>query len=240
MFDALAVVEGRLHAPVAHLTRLGDSARALAIEIDWDRVREGLTAVLAQWSGQTYAKIVVTRSGTCAVLIGTTVWPDEFRLGAFDLHWRSPLTGVKTLSYGANQFATRLAMTSGYDDALIVAEGFVCELPTGSIVGVTRNGLVSPDPTSAPILKSVSVAELDNIEPISFEPVTLEDLAGWRAACIVSATRAAIPIRSISHDDAIVELDTLGIVRKLQSHYNAHIRDTVIDLDEAWSALDFD
>lgn len=240
VFDAMAVVEGGLHAPGAHLNRLSNSARALAIDVDWDRVREGLAAVLSQWSGQTYVKVILTRSEKCVVLLGTAVWPNEFRLGAYDLDWRSPLTGIKTLSYAANQFATRLASASGYDDALIIAEGLVCELPTGSIVGITSNGLVSPDASSAPILQSVSVTELGQVEPVLFQPVTLEDVARWRAACIVSATRAAIPIRSISHDDVTIEFDTGGSVRSLRERYTKHVRETAVAIDQAWSMLNID
>jgi branched-chain amino acid aminotransferase len=105
-------------------------------------------------------RVIVTRGGAVRGLIGPVTWPPSLALAVVEMPWRTALSGVKTLSYAANQWALRQARARGGDDALIVDDGRVHELPTGAVVLVVTAGAAHPGPARLPILDSVTVRVL--------------------------------------------------------------------------------
>jgi branched-chain amino acid aminotransferase len=117
------------------------------------------------------------------------------------------LDGVKSLSYGANMHATRLAQSRGADEALLVRpNGTVLEAPTSSIFWASREGELRTPALGAGILDSITrrvvVAEVEVVEG-QFE---LADLLGAGEAFLASTTREVQPVATV--DD--VELPTGG------------------------------
>ena len=67
------------------------------------------------------------------------------------------LTGAKTLSYGANMQATRLAKAQGADEAVLVRpDGIVLEPPTSTVFWVTADGALRTPALPAGILDSIT------------------------------------------------------------------------------------
>ncbi|MEX2550590.1 MAG: aminotransferase class IV [Nitriliruptoraceae bacterium] len=198
VFESMLVRGGRTHARERHLARLHRSAAALDLEIDDDRVRQAIAEVLAAWGARDGAvRVIVTRGGTIRALAAAADWPASIALEVVEAPWRTAISGVKTLSYAANQWAVRRARAAGADDALIVDGGDVHELPTGAIVLVHDGRCSTPDPERLPILDSVSVRVLAEVTDVSRTRPTLDDLRTADEALALSATRPCLPVHAI-------------------------------------------
>jgi branched-chain amino acid aminotransferase len=220
VFDAMLVRAGRSHARAAHLDRLRASGRALGLRVPVvTRVVEDL---LAAWGEQDGAlKVIVTRAGNVRGILSVPVWPPTLALHAVEMPWRTALSGVKTLSYAANQWAVRQAVAADADDALIVAEGVVQELPTGAIVVVRDGRLATPDPDRQPILRSITVTEVRKVRDVEATTLTLDDVRAADEVFVVSATRPVLPVHAV--DD--VELPAPGpVTADVRAAFAAHVQ----------------
>jgi branched-chain amino acid aminotransferase len=107
------------------------------------------------------------------------------------------LDGVKSLSYGANMLATRLAKEAGADEALLASpHGRVLEGPTTSFFYVLEGKLHTP-PLSDRILDSISRRVLLAVTDASERVTTLDDLTQISEAFLASSLREVQPVRSI-------------------------------------------
>lgn len=230
VFDAMLVRGGRTHARRRHLARLARSAAAVQLPLPDAEVARALDGLLRAWGPHDGAvRVIVTRGGAVRGLIGPVSWPDTLHLAVVEMPWRSVLSGVKTLSYAANQWALRQARDRGADDALIVDGGRVQELPTGAIVLVHDGVCATPDAAQLPILASVSIEVLREVEPVAAATPDLAHLASAEEAMVVSATRPCLPVRAITLPDGTVRaLPTPGpVTRGLQARLGAHLRATL-------------
>lgn len=223
VFDAMLVRRGRTHAAEEHLARLRRSGKAMGIRIP--AMGRVITDLLAAWGEHDGAlKLIVTRGGAVRGLLSAPTWPEVIALHPVDIPWRSALTGIKTLSYAANQWALRVARDHHADDALIVTDGVVQELPTGTIVAVVAEQLRTPDPAVQPILDSVTVQVLERIHPIERCRLTLDDLRAADELFVVSATRPILAVHAL----ADLELQAPGpVTARLRERLDAHIESTL-------------
>lgn len=225
VFEAMLVLRGRSHARRRHLARMVRSAAAVELPLPMEQVDRAIEELLVAFGPHDGAiRVIVTRGGTIRGLIGPTSWPDSLHLAVVEMPWRSVLSGVKTLSYAANQWALRQAQARGGDDALIVDGAQLHELPTGAIV-LVRDGVCStPDPARLPILASVSVEVLRELVDVVPSTPDLAELARAEEAMVVSATRPCLPVHAITLPDGTVrELAapgsvTSGLRRRLEDH----------------------
>lgn len=223
VFDAVLVRGGHTHALDAHLARLRRSAKVMGIRVPV--LRQVIVDLLAAWGDHDGAlKLVVTRGGALRGLISATSWPDSVALELVEMPWRSALAGVKTLSYAANQWAHRQAVVAHADDALIVDEGRLMELPTGAICLVSDGRVRTPDPDAVPVLDSVTVRQLARVHDIEYAVLTVDDLDRADEAFVVSATRPVLAVHAIGDR----EYPTPGPVTvDLRARLDAHIDATL-------------
>jgi branched-chain amino acid aminotransferase len=235
VFEAVLVRGGRTHALEPHLTRLRRSAAALDLRLPV--VRHVVTDLLAAWGERDGAiRLIVTRDGTVRGILSATRWPDTMSLATIDLPWRSALSGVKTLSYAANQHAVRLARAFGADDALVVEGDALLELPTGALL-LVHDGVVStPDPARLPILDSVTVHALEHVVEIERTCPTMADLRRADEVFLVSATRPVLPVHAVNvppldggdeREDLLLPAPG-PVTARLQADFAAHV---LADLD---------
>lgn len=218
VFEAVHVHEGRTHALEAHLARMRRSAKA--VDIDLPPLKGVVADLLAAW-GQRHGalKLVVTRDGTVRGIVYRPTWPPSLALHVVDIPWRSALSGVKTLSYATNQWALRQAEAAHADDALVVTDGRLMELPTGSVCLVGEGTVRTPDPAVLPILDSVTVDVLSEVTAVDRGVLDLEDLAAADEVFVVSATRPVLPVHAI--DDRALPApgeETAHLREALQTH----------------------
>lgn len=230
VFEALMVRAGRTHARDRHLARLDRSAAALELDLDKDAVLRCLADLLAAYGPHGGAvRVIVTRGGVVRGLIGPVTWPPSLALAVVEMPWRTVLSGVKTLSYATNQWAVRQANARGGDDALIVDDGRVHELPSGAIVLVRDGRCTTPDPERLPILASVTAGVL--AEVVDVEPVvpTLADLRAADELLVVSATRPGLPVhRLLLADGEVRDLPAPGpVTSQVRDRLEAHLDATL-------------
>ena len=118
------------------------------------------------------------------------------------------LTGAKTLSYGANMQATRLAAAKGADEAvLVLPDGTVLEPPTSTIFWVSPSGSLRTPALETGILDSITRRKLiELLEDVEEGAFSLDDLLGASEAFLASSVREVQPVSAVDEH----ELDRHG------------------------------
>lgn len=201
VFEVIRVYEGRPFALDEHLRRLERSASNLRLPLDVEAVRSDAWRLLAHAGAgpdHQLLRIVVTRGGRRLLLTEPLVdMPDRTRLGSVTYSPTRVLDGVKSLSYGANMLASRLARERGFDEALLVTpHGRVLEAPTSSIFWVSDGELFTP-PLDEHILASITRALVIEATGAVERSCTLEELLGADEAFLASTTREVQPVAAI-------------------------------------------
>ena len=199
VFEVIRVYGGTPFALDEHLQRMGRSAAILRLAFDESSVRGDAGALLAEGGPHDAAlRLVVTRGGRrIALLEPLKVFPDTISLATVTYSPTRVLDGVKSLSYGANMLATRLAKEAGAEEALLVSpHGRVLEGPTTSFFYVLGGELCTP-PLSDRILDSISRRVLLEVTDARERVTTLDDLATISEAFLASSLREVMAVRSI-------------------------------------------
>ena len=159
-FEVLHAYGGQAFEVDAHLERLEASAEMLRIELPPRATIGQWVQMAAKEAGDGAVRIVVTRGGSIPgwdvpsrVLVFPHELPpatDRLKLRPVRAPWHAAgepweLAGAKTLSYAPNQAATRLAVSEGFDDALLISRrGELLEGPTFSVAWVVDGRLETP------------------------------------------------------------------------------------------------
>lgn len=201
VFEVLRLYGGRPYALAEHLDRLGNSAANLRLPIDVEAVRADVTRLLAAAEGQPdpgCLRIVLTRGGRRLLL--TEELPEHapaIRLATIAYAPVRLLDGIKSLSYGANMLATRLAREQGADEALLVTpHGRVLEAPTSSLFWVAGGAVFTP-PLSDHILASITRGLAIELAGAEERSCTLDELLAADEAFLASTTRELQPVASV-------------------------------------------
>jgi branched-chain amino acid aminotransferase len=205
VFEVIRVYAGRPFALDEHLERMTRSAASLRLPFDVDAVRADAERLLAEGGPADAAlRLVVTRGGRrIGILHPLPVLPETVSLATITYSPTRILDGVKSLSYGANMQATRLAKEAGAEEALLVSpHGRVLEGPTTSFFYVLDGDLWTP-PLSDRILDSISRRVLLQVTDARERVTTVDDLASISEAFLASSLREVMAVRSI--DDRALE-----------------------------------
>jgi branched-chain amino acid aminotransferase len=207
VFEVIRVYDGRPFAFEEHLRRLERSASNLRLPLDVEAVRADAWRLLAHAGvgpDHELLRIVITRGGRRLLLTEPMhAQPDVIRLGSVTYTPTRVLDGVKSLSYGGNMLASRLARERGFDEALLVTpHGRVLEAPTSSIFWVADGSLFTP-PLDEHILASITRAVVLAVTAAGERPCTLDELLGAEEAFLASTTREVQPVAAI--DDRVFE-----------------------------------
>lgn len=224
VFEAMLVRGGRTHALEPHLERMARSARA--VDLPLPPVRQAVADLLAAWGDRDgVVRLIVTRGGAVRGILGTATWPPSLSLAVVEAPWRTAISGVKTLSYAANQWALREAKARDADDALIVDGGLLHELPSGALLLVHGDRVSTPDPARVPILDSVTVRALGEIVDIERTTPDLDDLRTADEVFVVSATRPVLPVHAVllGVEDEVEYPAPGPVTDRLIQQFDAHI-----------------
>lgn len=200
-FEVIRVYDGTPFAFDDHLRRLERSALNLRLPVDLEAVRADAHRLLAHaGSGREHEllRIVITRGGRRLLLTEPMHdTPGEIRLCSITYSPTRVLDGVKSLSYGANMLASRLARERGFDEALLVTpHGRVLEAPTSSIFWIEEERVFTP-PLDEHILASITRGLVIEVTGAAERPCTLDDLFGADEAFLTSTTREVQPVAAI-------------------------------------------
>lgn len=171
----------RVGLPVPDADRLASGVREL---LDADGVREGRLRLTVTEGVQ----LITTGPPTSYGPTSTTV----------TLPWRrnerSPLSGVKSISFGENLVAQRYFRPLGADEGLFAnTAGDVCEGVTSNVF-VVLDGVLRTPPLASGCLDGVTREILCELLDVDTSPLPLAALEGCDEAFWASATRRVQPI----------------------------------------------
>jgi branched-chain amino acid aminotransferase len=205
VFEVLRLYGGIPFALREHLERMTRSAANLRLPLDVEAVEREARALLeAAAPGDGLLRLVVTRGGRRLLLVeDLPSYPDALALGCVEYVPTRVLDQIKSLSYGANMLANRIARERGFDEALLVTpHGRVLEGPTSSLFVALEGRLVTP-PLSDRVLDSITRRHVIAATGAREQVLTLEDLRRASGAALASTTREVAPVRRVEE----IELD---------------------------------
>ncbi len=203
-FEVIRLYDGRPFALDDHVARLERSAASLRLEFDRMALRAEIAALLDEAGpidGQ--LRLIVTRGGRrIAATEDVPVHKATIALAAVTYQPTVILNGVKSLSYGANMLATRLAKEGGADEALLVRpDGTVLEPPTSSIFWVAE-GKLRTTAIEEGVLASITRDRLlKAVAGIEEGAWSLDEVKGASEAFLASTTREVQAVASIDGVD---------------------------------------
>jgi len=227
VFEVLRLYDGRPFALADHLARLERSARNMRLPLDLDAVHADVAALLtAAGTGPEHAclRIVVTRGGRRLLL--TESLPDnppQIALAAVTCAPTRVLDGVKSLSYGANMLASRIAREQGCGEALLVTpHGRVLEAPTSTLFWV-RDGALETTPLADHVLASITRARVIELTGAVERSRTLEEVKSAEEAFLASTTREVQPVVAIDGAELPVGPVTRDVAARLHERIRAEL-----------------
>lgn len=200
VFEVIRLYAGRPFELAGHLDRLERSAAAIELPVERPPLEREIAALLER-NGDSDAqlRLILTRGGRRICLIEPLAdWGETVSLASITYSPTVILTGVKSLSYGANMQATRSAKGSGADEALLVRpDGIVLEAPTSSIFWVDADGVIKTPSLDCGILDSITRRLL--IERLAVEEgeFGLDQVLAAGEAFLASTTREVQPVSAI-------------------------------------------
>lgn len=200
VFEVVRLYAGQPLALGEHLDRLGRSAAAIELPLDRPRLEEEIAALLREHGDRdAQIRIVMTRGGRRIVATEPLpAMPDRVRVAAVTYTPTIILTGVKSLSYGANMEATRIAKAAGADEAVLVRpDGVVLEPPTSSIFWVGVDGELRTPAIDVGILESITRAALVRELQVHEGAFPIDDLRAASEAFLASTTREVHPVSAV-------------------------------------------
>ena len=204
VFEVIRLYAGRPYALGEHLDRLERSAASIELPVEREPLEREIAALLERFGdADAQLRLLVTRGGRR--IAATEILPDKGETVALATVSYAPtiiLTGVKSLSYGANMQATRLGQARGGDEALLVRpDGTVLEAPTSTIFWATEGGGLKTPAIEAGILDSITRRRI--VEGLEVEEgvYPLEDLLGASEAFLASTVREVQPITRVDETE---------------------------------------
>jgi branched-chain amino acid aminotransferase len=200
VFEVIRLYGGLPFALDDHLARMERSAHNLRLALEPAAVRADVEALLAaNEEPEAALRVVVTRGGRrLAMVEPLKVLPDTLALATVTYAPTRILDGVKSLSYGANMLAGRLARERGADEALLVTpHGRVLEGPTSAFFcSLDGQTLVTP-PLDDHVLDSITRRRLLALTGATERAVVRDELPGLREAFLASTLREVHPVHAI-------------------------------------------
>jgi branched-chain amino acid aminotransferase len=202
-FEVLRLYDGRPFALKDHLDRLQRSSEGIFLE--WDRsVFEQEIDALLETNNETGAslRLIITRGGRRLAMIEQPA-PFEHGITLQSVTYQPTivLTGLKTLSYEANMTATRIAMSRGAKEALLVLPGGnVLEAPTSTIFWATADGGLRTPRLGAGILASITRDRILKAVPVEEGDYDLSELLSASEVFLASSVRE---VQGVSELDGV-------------------------------------
>jgi branched-chain amino acid aminotransferase len=200
VFEVVRVYDGRAFAMDEHLRRMASSAANLRLEIDLGALQADVEAVLSQYGPADAAlRMLFTRGGHRVVLLEELKQlPETLALALITYAPTRIMDGIKSLSYGPNMLASRLAKERGCDEALLVTpHGRVLEAPTTAFFYALDDGRLYTPPLEDHILDSITRRHVIAVTDAQERVTTTDDLPQVTEAFLASTLREVHPIHRI-------------------------------------------
>jgi branched-chain amino acid aminotransferase len=199
VFEVIRLYGGRPFALTEHLDRLERSAAAIRLDAQRAGLEPEIEALIeAHGDADAQLRLVVTRGGRRIALIEPLVEHlESVRLATVTYSPTLILNGVKSLSYGANMQATRIAQDGGADEALLVRpDGTVLEAPTSTIFWVA-DGVLQTPALGAGILDSITRRAVVEGMDVAEGEYAIGELLAASEVFLASTVREIQPVTAV-------------------------------------------
>ena len=200
VFEVIRLYKGRPFALGDHLDRMERSAAAIDLPLDRVAVEADLGPLLAEHGdADAQLRLIATRGGRRILLLEPLApRAESITIATVTFHPTVILDGVKSLSYGANMHATRIAKRKGADEAVFVTrDGIVLEPPTSSIFWAGADGVLKTPSLENPILDSITRNRIIGAIDVTEGVYDVAELQGASEAFLAGTTKDAQPVAAI-------------------------------------------
>jgi branched-chain amino acid aminotransferase len=224
VFEVMRVYRGTPFALDEHLDRMERSAANLRLPaVPRAELEAEIPALLAARGDDAdrLLRILLTRGGR-RLLLTEPAPVYEHGISAGFVTYSPPriLDGVKSLSYGGNMLATRIARERGFEEAVLVTpHGRVLEGPTMSLFWAGPDGVLCTPPLDEHILASITRGRVMRLVEVTECVCTKEDILGASEAFFASTNREVQAIGRV--EDHTMELGSR--TREAADAFRAHI-----------------
>jgi branched-chain amino acid aminotransferase len=212
IFETILVKERKLIWRDDHLKRMAESAHTIGLPFPAKDIDEALSTLTEQGEDHHVLRLTLTRGVAARGLAGEGKKPtlvatlDSFDEGLMFKPARlitsnirrnetSPLSRIKSLSYGDNIMAAREATMAHVDDALMLnSKGHVTCATIGNIFAVIRGELATP-PLADGVLPGITRQKL--LKGAVEMSLTLSDLQNAEAVFLTNSLRLLRPITEL-------------------------------------------
>jgi len=206
LFETLAIRDGKCVDLDAHFDRLLSSAfDFFERPIEWDVVRRTLQSAAAQKPHEPgWVKLIVTAGGEWFVFGGAVDPAEEGRpIRAVILPWRrgpvGPLSGLKTLNYGANALGLRYAREHSAEEGLwFNHRGRLVEGCWSNVFVWRQQKLYTPSTREGPLPGVVRARVIDAAKELGFAvhdgPLKIKRLLHADHIFVTSSLRGLCPV----------------------------------------------
>ena len=227
LFETILGIDEKIIAWHRHYERLAKSAEKLLITIPARiDIEVGINQLLKGVVGKSRVRVAVLADSNW--LIAVEQVPEGDKLPSLIkmnqiLNSNSPLTAVKSISYGQSMLAVRLAQARGYTDGVYLNQnGDVVETGSANIVVLKNEKFITPSLESGclpGITRQILIKHFD----ISEELFTWEQMLDSDSIFLCSSIRLLIPVSKV--EDKLFENNPLG--EKLIGDLNQIIRSKI-------------
>jgi branched-chain amino acid aminotransferase len=203
-FEVIRLYQGQPFALGDHIDRLERSGAAIELEFNRVALQREIAELLdeaGEVDGQ--LRLIVTRGGhRIAATEPVPAHAETLRVATVSYSPTVILNGVKSLSYGANMQATRLAKARGADEAVLVRpDGTVLEPPTSTIFWVSADGELRTPALSDGVLESITRDRLVKALDVTEGSWQVDDLLAASEAFLASTTREVQAVAAIDGNE---------------------------------------
>jgi branched-subunit amino acid aminotransferase/4-amino-4-deoxychorismate lyase len=227
LFETILGLDEKIIAWQRHYERLAKSAEKLFIttpaEID---IEVGINQLLKGAKGKSRIRVAVLADGTWLVVVEAVAESDKLpsliKMNQV-INSNSPLSGIKSISYGQSMLAVRTAHSRGYSDGVYLNQnGDVVETGSANIIILKDGKFITPTLETG-CLPGITRQILIKDFAVTEEVFNWDQLLESDGVFLCSSIRLLMPVGKV--EDKLFETPTMG--EKLVGEFEQYIRSKI-------------
>jgi branched-subunit amino acid aminotransferase/4-amino-4-deoxychorismate lyase len=227
LFETILGLDEKIIAWQRHYERLAKSAEKLLIAIPAKiDIEVGINQLLKGVIGKSRIRVAVLADGNWIVIVeaaeSSDKLPSLIKMNQV-INSNSPLSGVKSISYGQSMLAVRTAQARGYSDGVYLNQnGDVVETGSANII-ILKDGKFITPATETGCLPGITRQILIKDFAVTEALFTWDQLLESDGVFLCSSIRLLTPVSKV--EDKLFESTEIG--EKLIGEFNQHIRSKI-------------
>jgi branched-subunit amino acid aminotransferase/4-amino-4-deoxychorismate lyase len=227
LFETILGLDEKIIAWQRHYERLAKSAEKLLIAIPAKiDIEVGINQLLKGVTGKSRIRVAALADGNWMVVVeaaeNSDKLPSLIKMNQV-INSNSPLSGVKSISYGQSMLAVRTAQARGYSDGVYLNQnGDVVETGSANII-ILKDGKFITPATETGCLPGITRQILIKDFAVTEALFTWDQLLESDGVFLCSSIRLLTPVSKV--EDKLFESTEIG--EKLIGEFNQHIRSKI-------------